>query len=106
LRVFIQVGPQRRLLAVKSPVTKLKFKRLAPDEGRPPKTKETFLSSDEPARGQTRDKIGSFASVSGRTVEKIAAVVKAAAESPQGRLDRDLVAGLYARAAPRLAKGS
>jgi hypothetical protein len=75
-------------------------------EGRPPKTKETFLSSDEPARGQTRDKIGSFASVSGRTVEKIAAVVKAAAESPQGRLDRDLVAGLYARAAPRLAKGS
>jgi hypothetical protein len=32
LRVFIQVGPQRRLLAVKSPVTKLKFKRLAPDE--------------------------------------------------------------------------
>ena len=33
--------------------------------------------------GETRDKIGSFAGVSGRTVEKIAAVVKAAEEKPE-----------------------
>ncbi len=36
---------------------------------------ETFHHADA---GKTRDKIGSFAGVSGRTVEKIAAVVEAA----------------------------
>jgi hypothetical protein len=56
--------------------------KVATPEGRP-KTKETFLSSDESIRGQTRDKIGSFAGVSGRTVEKIAQVVKAAEEKPE-----------------------
>jgi N6-adenosine-specific RNA methylase IME4 len=44
--------------------------------------------------GKTRDKIGAFAGVSGRTVEKIAAVMDAAAESPArfaalaGEMDR------------------
>jgi hypothetical protein len=35
------------------------------------------------SEGQTRDKIGAFAGVSGRTVEKIKAVVEAAEENPE-----------------------
>jgi hypothetical protein len=46
----------------------------------PPKSnEESFLISREP---QTRDKIGAFAGVSGRTVEQIAAVVTAAEREP------------------------
>jgi N6-adenosine-specific RNA methylase IME4 len=37
----------------------------------------------EPVKGQVRDKIGAFAGVSGRTVEKIAAIVDAAAAEPE-----------------------
>jgi N6-adenosine-specific RNA methylase IME4 len=55
--------------------------KVATPEGRPAtKTKETFLSLD---RGQTRDKIGAFAGISGRTVEKIAAVCDAAKKLPE-----------------------
>jgi hypothetical protein len=42
----------------------------------------------EGSTGQTRDKIGAFAGVSGRTVEKIAAVVEAAEREPDGRCGR------------------
>lgn len=48
--------------------------------GRRSKKVETFHHSDD---GKTRDKIGSFAGVSGRTVEKIAAVVEAAEREPR-----------------------
>jgi ParB family chromosome partitioning protein len=47
--------------------------RVATPEGRP-KTSENFASFD---RGKTSDKVGAFAGVSGRTVEKIAKVVQA-----------------------------
>jgi hypothetical protein len=47
-----------------------------------PSGKFSRLDHDEPA-GRARDKIGSFAGVSGRTVEKIAQVVKAAEEKPE-----------------------
>lgn len=42
--------------------------------------------------GTTRDKIGAFAGISGRTVEKIATVVKAAKEAPErfGRLVKEM----------------
>jgi hypothetical protein len=52
---------------------------VATPEGRPSKTRESFPSSE---MGRTRDKIGAFAGVSGRTVEKIAAVVDAAEREP------------------------
>jgi len=48
--------------------------------GRPSKIKETFLNKTP---GQTRDKVGAFAGVSGRTVEKISEVMKAAEEEPE-----------------------
>jgi hypothetical protein len=54
--------------------------KVATPVGRPAEKVETFHNSD---LGKTRDKIGSFAGVSGRTVEKIAAVVKAAEERPE-----------------------
>src|SRR5262245_14167988 len=46
----------------------------------------------EPVKGQVRDKIGAFAGVSGRTVEKIAAVVDAAKAEPErfGKLLDDM----------------
>ena len=64
---------------------------VATPEGRP-KTRETFPSSDEPERGRTRDKIGAFAGISGRTVEKIAKVVEAAEAEPErfGRLVHEM----------------
>jgi hypothetical protein len=49
-------------------------------EGRPSKNRETFPSKE---KGKTSDKIGAFAGVSGRTVAKIATVVKAAKEEPE-----------------------
>src|SRR5262245_4751064 len=58
----------------------------------------------EPVKGQVRDKIGAFAGVSGRTVEKIAAVVDAAEAEPEkfGKLLEDMdhtgrVNGVYRR---------
>jgi len=48
--------------------------------GRPSETVETFHHSDA---GETRDKIGAFAGVSGRTVQKIAAVLEAAEREPE-----------------------
>jgi len=58
----------------------------------------------EPVKGQVRDKVGAFAGVSGRTVEKIAAVVDAAKAEPDkyGRLLGDMdrtgrVNGVYRR---------
>jgi hypothetical protein len=46
-----------------------------------------------PDAAKARDKIGSFAGVSGRTVEKIAAVVKAAEEKPEqfGHLVKEMI---------------
>jgi ParB family transcriptional regulator, chromosome partitioning protein len=45
--------------------------------------------------GQTRDKVGAFAGMSGRTVEKVAAVVKAAEQNPRrfGTLVEDAASG-------------
>lgn len=58
----------------------------------------------EPVKGQVRDKIGAFAGVSGRTVEKIAAIVAAAEAEPErfGKLKEDMdrtgrVNGVYRR---------
>jgi len=48
--------------------------------GRPSKKVETFHNKEA---GKTRDKIGAFAGVSGRTVEKIAKIVEAAEENPE-----------------------
>jgi hypothetical protein len=49
--------------------------------GRPTKeNKENFLNNE---RGQTRDKIAAFAGWSGRSIEKIAAVVEAAEREPE-----------------------
>jgi len=53
---------------------------IATPVGRPSKIKETFLNK---IPGQTRDKVGAFAGVSGRTVEKISVVMKAAEEEPE-----------------------
>lgn len=54
---------------------------VATPEGRPPKeTSETFASYE---KGRTSDKIGAFAGISGRTVEKIAAVAEAARTEPE-----------------------
>jgi hypothetical protein len=66
------------------------YRALAPlvatPEGRP-KTKENFLSLDEEGRkkGQTRDKIGAFAGMSGRTVEKIVQIEEAVEADPSLR---------------------
>jgi hypothetical protein len=50
--------------------------------GRPvSKTGESFANYERQSR--TNDKIGSFAGISGRTVEKIAAVVEAAETQPE-----------------------
>lgn len=54
--------------------------KVATPVGRPPENKENFLNKEA---GQTRDKIGAFAGISGRTVEKIAAVHKAAKDEPE-----------------------
>jgi N6-adenosine-specific RNA methylase IME4 len=58
----------------------------------------------EPVKGQVRDKIGAFAGVSGRTVDKIAAIVDAAEAEPAkfGKLRDDMdrtrrVNGVYRR---------
>jgi N6-adenosine-specific RNA methylase IME4 len=58
----------------------------------------------EAIKGQTRDKIGAFAGISGRTVEKIAAVIDAAEAEPErfGKLKEDMdrtgrVNGVYRR---------
>jgi N6-adenosine-specific RNA methylase IME4 len=58
----------------------------------------------EAIKGQTRDKIGAFAGISGRTVEKIAAVIDAAEAEPErfGKLKEDMdrtgrVNGAYRR---------
>jgi N6-adenosine-specific RNA methylase IME4 len=54
---------------------------IATPSGRPPTQKvETFHNN---GAGKTRDKIGAFAGVSGRTVEKIAKVVAAAEAEPE-----------------------
>jgi N6-adenosine-specific RNA methylase IME4 len=62
---------------------------VATPRGRPPKNPENFRNKDA---GETRDKIGAFAGVSGRTVEKIAAVVEAAEAEPEkfGRLVEEM----------------
>lgn len=49
--------------------------------GRPGEISESF--ANKPEKGRTVDKVGSFAGVSGRTVEKIKAVVEAAEENPE-----------------------
>ena len=70
-------------VAIKRAVASL----VATPEGRPkgkpepmPETKETFLSSE---KGQTRDKAARYVGVSGRTLEKAEAIVKAAEAEPE-----------------------
>jgi len=53
---------------------------VATPEGRPAKTSENFASKTP---GRTSDKIGAFAGVSGRTIEKISVVMKAAKDEPE-----------------------
>jgi ParB-like chromosome segregation protein Spo0J len=44
---------------------------------------ETFAQVDKPKKQRATDKVGEFAGVSGKTVEKIAAVTKAAKVNPK-----------------------